>query len=59
VGSLLSAPSWMLELTPFAHVGMVPAQSFRGGDAAAMIAIAVVVGIAATGLFARRDLIGE
>ena len=28
-GALLSAPSWLLGLSPFAHVGLVPAQHFR------------------------------
>ncbi len=33
VGSLLGAPRWLVELTPFAHVGLVPAQPFRAGAA--------------------------
>jgi ABC-2 type transport system permease protein len=59
VGSLLSAPKRLLELTPFAHVGLIPTQSFRTGDAIAMLAIAMLVSTAATVAFARRDLIGE
>jgi len=57
-GSVLGAPRWLLELTPFAHVGFVPAQSFRAGDAAAMLAIAAASGLAAVLLFRRRDLVG-
>ncbi len=57
-GSVLGAPSWLLELTPFAHVGFVPAQSFRAGDAAAMLAIAAASGLGAVLLFRRRDLAG-
>jgi ABC-2 type transport system permease protein len=57
-GSVLGAPSWLLELTPFAHVGFVPTQSFRAGDAAAMLAIAVASALAAVLVFRRRDLVG-
>ena len=45
-------------LTPFAHVGLVPAQSFRGLAALVMVAIGLAVGLAALGLFRRRDLAG-
>ena len=34
VGALLGAPGWLVDLTPFAHVGLVPAQPFRAADAA-------------------------
>jgi len=57
-GSALSAPKWLLEVTPFAHVGLVPAQAFRAGDAAAMVAIGVAAALAALWVFRRRDLIG-
>jgi ABC-2 type transport system permease protein len=57
-GAVLDAPSWLLELTPFAHVGFVPAQPFRMGDAAAMLAIAAASAFAAVVLFRRRDLAG-
>jgi ABC-2 type transport system permease protein len=58
-GSLLSAPKWLLELTPFAHVGLVPAQPFRAGAAAVMLAIAVAAGAATMWAFSRRDMIGQ
>jgi putative exporter of polyketide antibiotics len=47
VGSLLGAPSWLAHLTPFAHVGLVPTQSFRLGAAAVMLAIGAVSALAA------------
>ncbi len=56
VGSLLGVPKWLVELTPFAHVGLVPTQSFRGGAAAIMVAIGVVAAVAALSAFRRRDL---
>ena len=36
-GSLLSVPKWLVEATPFAHVGLVPAQPFRAGAAVIML----------------------
>lgn len=58
VGSLLGAPGWLVKLTPFAHVGAVPAQSFRAGDAAVMLAVGAVAAALALLAFARRDLTG-
>jgi ABC-2 type transport system permease protein len=57
-GGVLSAPRWLLELSPFEHVGLIPAQAFRAGDAAAMLAIAACSMLAALWIFRRRDLIG-
>ncbi len=57
-GALLSAPKWALDLTPFAHVGLVPAQPFRAGAAVIMLAIAVISALAAVWFFQRRDLTG-
>jgi ABC-2 type transport system permease protein len=58
VGSLLGAPRWLAELTPFAHVGLVPTQSFRLGAAVVMLAIGALSALAAIGVFRRRDLLG-
>jgi ABC-2 type transport system permease protein len=57
-GSLLGAPAWLAGLTPFAHVGLVPAQPFRATSAAIMIAIGLAAALAALGVFRRRDLLG-
>lgn len=57
-GGLLEAPQWMLDLTPFQHVGLVPAQPFRAEAAAVMLLIALVAMVAAGAIFRRRDLIG-
>jgi ABC-2 type transport system permease protein len=58
VGGLVGAPAWLLGLSPFHHVGLVPAQGLRAGDAGIMLAIAAVAAAAAVWLFARRDLAG-
>ena len=56
IGSLVSVPHWVLEATPFAHVGLVPGAPFRGQAAAIMVAIALSLGALAVALFERRDL---
>ena len=58
VGSLLGAPKWLVEITPFAHVASVPVQPFRAGAAALMIAIGLVAAAAAIPVFRHRDLTG-
>jgi len=57
-GSLLSVPHWLLEATPFAHVGLVPAEPFRVGAAVLMVGIGALCAAAGLALFARRDLAG-
>jgi len=57
-GALLGAPAWTLALSPFHHVALVPAQSFRAGAAVAMLAIAAATSAAAVLIFERRDLTG-
>ncbi|HEY7692541.1 MAG TPA: hypothetical protein VH816_09380 [Gaiellaceae bacterium] len=58
VAALLGAPHWLLNVTPFQHVGLLPAQAFR--VEAAVVMLAVGAGAAAVGLWAfrRRDLMG-
>jgi ABC-2 type transport system permease protein len=57
VGSLTSAPKWLLDLTPFAHVALVPSQPFRALAAAIMIALGAAAILLALLLFERRDLV--
>lgn len=56
--SVLGAPKWLVELTPFAHVGLVPAQPFRAAAAVVMLGIALSSALAATWIFQQRDLTG-
>jgi len=58
-GAALGAPAWLLGLSPFHHVGLVPAQDFKALAAAIMLALATLALAAAFALFARRDLTGE
>jgi ABC-2 type transport system permease protein len=57
-GALLGAPRWLVDVTPFAHVGLVPAQAFDAVGAVVMVAIGLVACGGGLWLFSRRDLIG-
>jgi ABC-2 type transport system permease protein len=57
-GALLGAPRWLVDVTPFAHIGLVPAQAFDPVGAAAMVAIGLLACAGSLWLFSRRDLIG-
>jgi ABC-2 type transport system permease protein len=57
-GSVLGAPSWVLDLSPFRHVGLVPSQPFRAGAAAVMLAIGAAAVAVSMWAFRRRDLTG-
>jgi ABC-2 type transport system permease protein len=57
VGSLLATPQWLLDVTPFAHVGLVPTQPFRTAAATLMIAIGAATALTAIAAFQRRDLV--
>jgi ABC-2 type transport system permease protein len=57
-GSLLDVPKWLVEATPFVHVGLVPAQPFRVVAALVMLGIGLGSALAAMWVFQRRDLTG-
>lgn len=58
LGAVLGAPHWLLDLSPFQHIGLVPAQAFRATAAIAMLALAAVAVLASLWSFGRRDLTG-
>jgi ABC-2 type transport system permease protein len=57
VGALLGAPGWLVGLTPFAHIGLVPAQPFQAAAAVVMTGIGVAAAGAGLAVFRRRDLV--
>lgn len=57
-GSLLNVPTWLLDLSPFHQIGLVPAESFETVPALVMLTIATAAAIAALHLFKHRDLTG-
>ncbi|HEY7966763.1 MAG TPA: hypothetical protein VID68_07030 [Solirubrobacteraceae bacterium] len=54
---MLSLPSWIARVTPFAQIGLFPAAPFRVDAALAMAAIGVGAGAGALALFRHRDLV--
>lgn len=57
VGALVGAPRWLLDITPFEHIGLVPAQSFRITAALVMVAVGVAATALSLRVFRRRDLL--
>jgi ABC-2 type transport system permease protein len=55
-GALLSVPQWALNLTPYAHLGLAPAQPFRPLPALILALIGAVSAVAGMVAFRRRDL---
>ncbi len=55
--SLLGAPTWVVRLSPFAHIGYVPEQPFKTGWAMAFVLLGAAAGLAAAAVFARRDVV--
>jgi len=58
VASLLGVPRWLADVTPFAHIGLVPVQPFRVAAAVVMVAVGLLSAVTALGIFRRRDLLG-
>ena len=56
-GALLGAPAWLLGVSPFDHIGFVPAQPFRLDGALVMVAIGTAGALAAGLVFRSRDLV--
>jgi ABC-2 type transport system permease protein len=57
-GALLGAPRWLVDMTPFEHVGLVPATAFRPVSAVVMLVLGVLAGSAGVVAFRRRDILG-
>ena len=58
VGAVTGAPSWLVKATPFAHIGFVPTQPFRGVAAVVMASLGTLAIAIALVAFRRRDLTG-
>lgn len=56
-GSLLDVPEWLLALSPFHDLALVPAEPFDATAAAIMVGIAALATLAAVEVFRRRDLV--
>lgn len=58
VAALLGAPGWLVRVSPFAHVALVPAAPFRPGPAVSMVAAAALCAVVSGEIFRPRDLTG-
>ena len=56
-GSLLGAPSWLIDVSPFVHLGFAPGRPFRAGAVAVMMVLGAATATAAVVRFARRDIV--
>lgn len=59
VGALIGPPRWVLDLSPFAHLALVPSQPFQPVSAAALATVGLVGAIGALAAFSRRDIAGS
>jgi ABC-2 type transport system permease protein len=58
LGGLLEAPEWLLDVSPFHQVALVPAEPFEATSASVMLVLGLVAATAASAVFRRRDLTG-
>jgi ABC-2 type transport system permease protein len=58
LGPLLSLPDWVMDLSPFTHVPLLPAADFALGPLAALTAVAAVFTVAGLVGLRRRDVPG-
>ncbi|HEY5059818.1 MAG TPA: hypothetical protein VII51_12480 [Gaiellaceae bacterium] len=56
--ALLGAPGWLVGLSPFQHIGLIPTQPFRPLAAATMLGLAAAAALTSLWAFGRRDLTG-
>jgi len=57
-GALLEVPGWLLVLSPFHDVGLIPGEPFEATAAAIMVGLAAIAALAAVRIFGHRDLTG-
>ena len=58
VGALIGPPRWVLDLSPFAHLALVPSQPFQPVSAGVLAAVGLVGAIGALAAFSHRDIAG-
>jgi ABC-2 type transport system permease protein len=58
VGPALSWPQWVLNLSPFTHLALVPADPWAATSGTAMTALGVLAAAGGLVAFRRRDLVG-
>jgi polyether ionophore transport system permease protein len=56
LGPLLSLPDWVMDLSPYSHVPLLPAEAFSPGPLLALTAIAAALTAVGVIAFRRRDV---
>lgn len=56
-GSILRLPQWLLDLSPFTHLGRYPAQPIPWGQVGLVLGFGAILGMVALSAFRRRDLL--
>lgn len=59
IGPALEWPSWVMNLSPFHHLALVPAESFLVIPALALVSLAVLAAAIGVVAFDRRDLVAD
>ena len=55
-GELLQLPDWVVDLSPFSHLALMPAEPLAWGPLLALLAVAAALGVAGTAALERRDV---
>jgi len=55
-GKVLRFPSWLIDLSPFSHLGRFPAEPVAWGPLAVVLLVGLLLGTAGLRAFLRRDL---
>jgi ABC-2 type transport system permease protein len=58
LGTVLGAPAWLLDASPFHALARLPLEAFAVVPALVVVAVGLVLTAAAVSRFARRDLVG-
>lgn len=59
LGPALSWPTWVTDLSPYAHLAYVPAEPFEARSAVVMVLIGITAAVGGVGVFVRRDTVGD
>ena len=59
LGPALKWPSWVVDLSPWTHLALVPAVDWAATSGVIMLLLGVVMGLLGLLLFRRRDIIGS
>jgi polyether ionophore transport system permease protein len=57
VAALFTLPRWIIDATPYEHIGFVPTQAFRAEPALIMVGIGAAAAAVAVAVFRHRDLL--